>query len=778
MTTDSSSPQTMGVLRRLERLWFRLIEPAIPVQDLQRRHQLRLISGMALASTVLGFILGVLILPLAANPDNPFGSPIVLPGLISSILPLVIYFQSRAGRFYLSALMLIALGILGPWVSSITYPNMASIMLVGVLFSFLFLPGLGVIATAGFSLVLMLLLPVIRPEISLETVLPLVEAQFIISALFYVARRHLDNVAQDQRAVLEQRNEAFTRQAGEIDRVFRSASVGNFDARAEVFSDDEMGRAVQGVNAMLGQFNGLIQRAESERATFMESFAGVVGLSDMEGNVTYLNLAGAQMLGYDDPGKIVGVKSFSEFLMPEDLKTTTEIGIPTAINKGSWTAEGRLMRVDGTVVPVEQTVFVIQDEQGNPRSLGVLMTDITARKYAEANLAEALAVAKMTYVKVDVLSQMLYFDENFSLVFGELDGQEGSRAMLIETFTQRHVHPDSVEDFQTFQREFGAAVETDNLDFTSQVVVRVIRANGEEGVVIGRARNLRDAEGVTLSFALTFQDITELRLAEAQLAAQNEALGNALDELRLLITNVDFAAQQLTGASESIVDVVTLLTGQASTSARLAEEAALSAQEGNQAVSDTILAMGRIRESSQETTRRIKRLGEASQEIGEVVRLIDEIADRVTILALNASIQAAAAGEAGRGFAVVAEEVQRLAERATNATRQIENMVKSIQGEINEAMIGVEEATREVVDGSQLAQSAGERIADLNQAVGDLSNLVQHVADTTSMQTTEALASLAALAADLQASVSALDIPAESSQLSDNGGKVVMSDSL
>jgi twitching motility protein PilJ len=148
----------------------------------------------------------------------------------------------------------------------------------------------------------------------------------------------------------------------------------------------------------------------------------------------------------------------------------------------------------------------------------------------------------------------------------------------------------------------------------------------------------------------------------------------------------------------------------------------------------------------------------------------------VTILALNASIQAAAAGEAGRGFAVVAEEVQRLAERATNATRQIENMVKSIQGEINEAMIGVEEATHEVVDGSRLAQNAGERIVDLNQTVGDLASLIQHVADTTATQTTEALASLAALAADLQASVSALEIPAEPSLMSDNGGRAVVSD--
>ncbi|MBN1311197.1 MAG: PAS domain S-box protein [Anaerolineae bacterium] len=561
-----------------------------------------------------------------------------------------------------------------------------------------------------------------------------------------------------------------TRQVSEIQRVFRTAAVGNFDARARIFTGDEIGRTAEGVNAMLAQLSSLIESSEAERSGFMESFAGAVALADMEENITYLNLAGAQMLGHEDPSEIAGVKRIPDFLLPEDYQAMVEVGIPTALEKESWTGESRLLRADGSIVPVEQIIFPIRDEQGRPRNLGVLMTDITERKQAEANLTEALAAAKMTYVRADILEQVLHFDENFYSIFGELPGQENRNAMAIETFAQHHVHPDSMQDFEAFQQGFAVAIETEDPDYTSQTVLRIVRANGEEGIVIGNARNLKDAAGITLSFALTFQDITEARVAEAQLAAQNEALGNALEELRKLITNVDFAARQLASASESIVEVLSLLSGQAMTSAELAEQAASTAQEGDQAVNDTISAMGRIRESAQETTRRIKRLGEASQEIGEVVRLIDEIADRVTVLALNASIQAAAAGEAGRGFAVVAEEVQRLAERATNATRQIENMVKSIQGEINEAMVGVEETTHEVVGGSQLAQSAGERIADLNRAIGELSGLVQHVADTTSQQTTESLAVLAALAADLQSSVAALDVPAETSAMSDNGG--------
>lgn len=646
MTTDSSFPQTAGILQRLERFWLRLIEPKVPVPDIERRHQLRLISGLSLAAAGLGFIMGVLITPFLIAPDNPFGTPVFFPGLISSIVPLLIYFQSRAGRYYLSAVLLIAVGVVGPWVSSLNIPTLASVMLVGVLFSFLFLPGLGVVVTAGVSLALMLLLPVIRPEIGMELVLPIIEAQFIVSALFFVARRHLDGIAQERQAVVEQRNEALTHQAGEIDRVFRAAAVGDFDARAAVFGADELGNAAVGVNALLSQFTGLLD--EIDKAA-QERFADIGALGwawevDAEGHYTAVSELFANTMGYTSE-ELIGKTPF-DLMPPEEAE--------------------RVAPLFGEIIAGKQPIIDL---------------------------------------------------ENWNLT------KEGQRVLLVTS-----------------------------------------------------GRPILDEDGNLIGYRGVDKDMTARREAEEQLAARNEALGNALEELRMLITNVDFAAQQLTGASESIVDVVTLLTGQASTSAKLAEEAAVSAQEGNRAVSDTILAMGRIRESSQETTRRIKRLGEASQEIGEVVRLIDEISDRVTILALNASIQAAAAGEAGRGFAVVAEEVQRLAERSTNATRQIENMVKSIQGEINEAMIGVEEATREVVDGSQLAQSAGERITDLNQAIGDLANLVQHVADTTSTQTTEALASLAALAADLQASVSALEIPTEPSPMSDNGGKVVVSD--
>ncbi|NDJ34079.1 MAG: hypothetical protein GYB64_05390, partial [Chloroflexi bacterium] len=161
---------------------------------------------------------------------------------------------------------------------------------------------------------------------------------------------------------------------------------------------------------------------------------------------------------------------------------------------------------------------------------------------------------------------------------------------------------------------------------------------------------------------------------------------------------------------------------------------------------------------TQESARRIKRLGEVSQEISSAVRLIEEIADRTTVLALNASIQAAAAGEAGRGFAVVAEEVQRLAERASDATRDIENMVKNIQTETGEAVYAIEEATREVVEGSELAQQAGTQMSQLNNLVDQLAELVQDVSTTTAGRINEAVGELTTLSTTLQQSVAALQV--------------------
>jgi methyl-accepting chemotaxis protein len=166
----------------------------------------------------------------------------------------------------------------------------------------------------------------------------------------------------------------------------------------------------------------------------------------------------------------------------------------------------------------------------------------------------------------------------------------------------------------------------------------------------------------------------------------------------------------------------------------VARDAVVNVRSGSAAVRQTVEGMNRIRSHVQETARRIKRLGESSKEIGEIVKLIGGIADRTSILALNAAIQAASAGEAGRGFAVVAEEVQRLSDRSTEATRQISALVATIQSETHETVVSMEESTREVVEGSRIADLAGQALAEINTVAERIAAIVQSITEAAARQ--------------------------------------------
>jgi twitching motility protein PilJ len=145
--------------------------------------------------------------------------------------------------------------------------------------------------------------------------------------------------------------------------------------------------------------------------------------------------------------------------------------------------------------------------------------------------------------------------------------------------------------------------------------------------------------------------------------------------------------------------------------------------------------MDGIREQIQETSKRIKRLGESSQEIGEIVDLISDITEQTNVLALNAAIQAASAGEAGRGFSVVAEEVQRLAERSADATKQIGLLVKAIQNDTHDAVAAMEITTQGVVEGAKLADNAGQSLREIDSTTRELASLVNSISVSTQMQT-------------------------------------------
>ena len=234
-----------------------------------------------------------------------------------------------------------------------------------------------------------------------------------------------------------------------------------------------------------------------------------------------------------------------------------------------------------------------------------------------------------------------------------------------------------------------------------------------------------------------------------------DSFNYAIEELRKLVTTVnetaimvDSAAKQtesaavhmsraaenqvreINAATESIGSMAASIeevSGNAERSSDVARHSVEVAHKGGEAVRRTIDGMNTIRETIQDTSKRIKRLGESSQEIGNIVELINDIAEQTNILALNASIQASMAGEAGRGFAVVADEVQRLAERSTNATKQIEVLVSTIQSDTKEAVVSMERSTTDVVGGALLAENAGAALDEIEQVSNQIASLVQNI---------------------------------------------------
>ncbi|MBB5193232.1 twitching motility protein PilJ [Silvimonas terrae] len=237
--------------------------------------------------------------------------------------------------------------------------------------------------------------------------------------------------------------------------------------------------------------------------------------------------------------------------------------------------------------------------------------------------------------------------------------------------------------------------------------------------------------------------IEELRSLITGINRATEQVGQATGEAQGVSSELIAAAdrqsreiQNTNNTVEQMVRSIQDVSHTASQSAEVAQSSLAAAELGASAVNNQIKGMNEIREQIQETAKRIKRLGESSQEIGEIVELISDITEQTNVLALNAAIQAAAAGDAGRGFSVVAEEVQRLAERSAEATKQIGAIVKTIQTDTHDAVAAMEVSTQGVVEGAKLSDAAGRALTEIERVTRELAVQIQSIAQETEGQAT------------------------------------------
>lgn len=262
--------------------------------------------------------------------------------------------------------------------------------------------------------------------------------------------------------------------------------------------------------------------------------------------------------------------------------------------------------------------------------------------------------------------------------------------------------------------------------------------------------DLRVQATVTESFTGSIADsinfsVDQMRGIVSQINTTSGAVSTAAEKTRSSVSQLSEAserqAKEISDVSESVNEMalsIDKVSYNAAESSSVAERSVDIASQGAVVVQNTIDGMDNIRGQIQETAKRIKRLGESSQEIGDIVALINDIADQTNILSLNAAIQASMAGDAGKGFAVVADEVQRLAERSGAAAKQISALVKTIQSDTNEAVTSMEQTTAEVVQGTRLAQDAGVSLGEIEGVSKSLAELIENISDAARQQAASA----------------------------------------
>lgn len=435
---------------------------------------------------------------------------------------------------------------------------------------------------------------------------------------------------------------------------------------------------------------------------------------------------------------IEGVNPEAVFLLGKDLNTFQEIV------KGLLTGNEEL-GLPGTANPQarQQLTTLLAQYEATRADAETILSNLQGLVSAREAQSAVVGDSEPLREKLEALQQRLSADAGVGLVQLAVLGGLALIVLLSGIGIARVALLDSR------QRQQQAEQQQREARLQEQEAKRINDAN--QAAILRLMNELQNlANGDLTQEATVTEDIT---------GAIADSVNYTVEELRLLVgsvqktasqvvdttTQVDNTSAQLLAISteqlreiratgQAILDMaqrITEVSAQAQSSAEVANQSLLSAEQGQKAVQDTIGGMNAIRDQMQETSKRIKRLGESSQEIGEITELISDITEQTNVLALNAAIQAASAGEAGRGFSVVAEEVQRLAERSGEATRQIATLVRTIQTETQDTVAAMERATLGVVEGARLSDSAGAALAEIHSVSRRLAQLIDEISKTT-----------------------------------------------